>query len=169
MNVKQVLIALTTGATFAVVVGAGSLSGMSRAQADDEADAEQARIRRGFEIAPVPLNLQGKDRQLVGLGSYLVNGVGHCNVCHSAGPATEYAKGGNPYFSCRPSMNISAPFPVSRGLLQVCCTTTAFEAAAGSPASPGFLRRRGAISRGARYCRGSTENFQRAVGLFHRA
>ncbi len=46
----------------------------------------------------MPLNLKGKDRHLVGLGSYLVNGAGHCNVCHSAGPATEYAAGGNPYF-----------------------------------------------------------------------
>lgn len=98
MNVKRVLTAAITGA-FAVVVGAGFSSGISRAQTnDDDTSLEQARIRRGFEIAPVPLNLKGKNGQLVGLGSYLVNGVGHCNVCHSAGPATEYAKGGNPYF-----------------------------------------------------------------------
>jgi hypothetical protein len=102
MNVKQVLIALTTEATLAVVVGVGSLSGISRAHADDEADAEQARVRRGFEIAPVPLNLEGKNRQLVGLGSYLVNAVSFCNVCHSAGTATEYAQGGNPYFKGSP-------------------------------------------------------------------
>jgi hypothetical protein len=98
MYVKQVLVALTTGAMFAVVVGVGTLSGISRAQAeDDRADGEQSRIRRGFEIAPVPLNLEGKDRRLVGLGSYLVNAVGFCNVCHSAGTATEYAPGGSPY------------------------------------------------------------------------
>src|ERR1700676_3390156 len=103
MNVKQVLIALTTGATFAVVVGVGSLSGVSRAQADDDgADAEQSRIRRGFEIAPVPLNLAGKNRRLVGLGSYMVNAVGSCNMCHSAGTATEYAPAGNPYFKRSP-------------------------------------------------------------------
>jgi hypothetical protein len=103
MNVKQVLIALTTGATFAVVVGVGCLSGVSRAQADDdEAAAEQSRIRRGFEIAPVPLNLHGKNRRLVGLGSYMVNAVGSCNMCHSAGTATEYATGGNPYFKGSP-------------------------------------------------------------------
>jgi hypothetical protein len=99
MKVKQVLMALTTAAAFAVVVSIGSLSGITRAQADDDdRDAEQSKVRTGFEIAPVPLNLKGKDRQLVGLGSYIVNGAGHCNVCHSAGPATEYAKGGNPYF-----------------------------------------------------------------------
>ena len=98
MKVKQVLMALTTASTFTVVVSIAFLSGVTRAQADDDRDAEQSKIRIGFEIAPVPLNLEGKNRQVVGLGSYLVNGVGHCNVCHSAGPATEYAKGGNPYF-----------------------------------------------------------------------
>jgi hypothetical protein len=87
MNVKRVLIALTTGATFAVVLCVGSLSGVLRAQADDDdADGEQFKIRRGFEIAPVPLNLEGKNRHLVGLGSYLVNGVGHCRSCR--GPRT---------------------------------------------------------------------------------
>jgi hypothetical protein len=99
MKVKRLLIALTTGATFAVLVGVGSLGGVSRALADDdESDGEQFKIRRGFEIAPVPLYLEGKNRRLVGLGSYLVNGVGHCNVCHSAGPPTEYAPNQNPYF-----------------------------------------------------------------------
>ena len=96
MNVKKVLTALTAGATFAVVVVIGSLCGTGRALADD--DGEQSRVRIGFEIAPVPLNLAGKNRALVGLGSYLVNVLDHCNTCHSAGPAAEFAKGGNPYF-----------------------------------------------------------------------
>lgn len=59
---------------------------------------DDAVVRRGFEIAPVPLNLSGKNRDLVGLGSYLVNAVASCNDCHSAGPAVEFAPGGNPYF-----------------------------------------------------------------------
>jgi hypothetical protein len=46
------------------------------------ADAE-ARIARGFAIAPVPLDLQGKDRALVGLGSYIVNAQSTCNDCHT--------------------------------------------------------------------------------------
>jgi hypothetical protein len=69
---------------------------------DAEEGFNEARVRRGFEIAPVPLNLKGKDRQLVGLGSYLVNGVASCNDCHSADPSTEYAPGGNPYFKGNP-------------------------------------------------------------------
>ena len=96
MNVRKILLATATGASFALAVGAGSLAGILPALADD--DSEEAEVQRGFEIVPVPLNLNGKNLQLVGLGSYIVNGAGHCNVCHSAGPATEYATGGNPYF-----------------------------------------------------------------------
>jgi hypothetical protein len=99
MKVKQVLIALTAGAAFAVLVGFGALSGISRALADDDdAYREQSKIRRGFEIAPVLLNLRHKDPELVGLGSYLVNAVGSCNMCHSGGTATEFAPNESPYF-----------------------------------------------------------------------
>ena len=59
---------------------------------------EASEIKRGFAIAPVPLNLAGKNLALVGLGSYIVNAQSDCNGCHSAGPATEFAPGGNPYF-----------------------------------------------------------------------
>ena len=45
----------------------------------------------------MPLNLEGKNRALVGLGSYLVN-MGGCKDCHSAGPETQFLPGGNPYF-----------------------------------------------------------------------
>ena len=55
---------------------------------------ELQRIIRGFQISPVPLNLQGKDLALVGLGSYIVNGQGGCNDCHTNPP---YAEGGNPF------------------------------------------------------------------------
>jgi len=53
--------------------------------------------------SPVHLNLEGKDRDLVGLGSYWVNALSDCNGCHSAGPATEYiVPTGNPYFLSPP-------------------------------------------------------------------
>jgi hypothetical protein len=52
------------------------------------------RITRGFAIAPVPLNLTGKDRDLVGLGSYIVNAQGGCNDCHTNPP---YEEGGDPF------------------------------------------------------------------------
>jgi hypothetical protein len=54
------------------------------------------RARRGLAIVPegVKLNMKGRDRALVGLGSYLVNAVGGCNDCHTHPP---YAVGGDPF------------------------------------------------------------------------
>jgi hypothetical protein len=77
------------------IICAMKLSHPSQVKAQSYTDS---RIERGFEIAPVPLKLEGKDPALVGLGSYLVNASGGCNDCHSAGPQTEYLPGGNPYF-----------------------------------------------------------------------
>jgi hypothetical protein len=54
---------------------------------------ELQQIFRGYEIAPVRLNLVGKDWALVGLGSYIVNTTG-CNDCHTH---PNWAAGGNPY------------------------------------------------------------------------
>lgn len=77
----------------------GQASGEDRDRRDRDArNDDESRIRRGFEIAPVPLNMEGKNPELVGLGSYIVNAAADCNGCHSAGPQTEYAPGGNPYF-----------------------------------------------------------------------
>ncbi len=55
--------------------------------------AEIARIVRGFRIAPVQLDMAGKDPLLVGLGSYLVN-TGGCNDCHTT---PNFAPGGDPF------------------------------------------------------------------------
>jgi hypothetical protein len=63
----------------------------------DARDTEESKVQRGFDAAPVPLNLDGLDVGLVGLGSYIVNIQADCNGCHSAGPATEYTQG-SPYF-----------------------------------------------------------------------
>jgi hypothetical protein len=52
------------------------------------------RIQRGFEIAPVTLDLTDKDHAMVGLGSYLVNAQGGCNDCHTCPP---YAPGHDPF------------------------------------------------------------------------
>jgi len=88
-----------------VVALAATLAGLAytphRALAQDQGnDDEASLIRIGFAIAPVPLNLEGKNRDLVGLGSYIVNAQADCNGCHTAGgpPSFNYANGGNPYF-----------------------------------------------------------------------
>jgi hypothetical protein len=54
---------------------------------------DQSRIKRGYEINPVALNLAGKNRALVGLGSYIVNTTG-CNDCHTH---PSYAPGHDPF------------------------------------------------------------------------
>ena len=71
------LLGLALGAATCVAFAAGP----ARAT-----DSDTYRILRGFKIAPVPLNLRGLDRDLVGLGSYLVNAAGGCNDCHTAPP-----------------------------------------------------------------------------------
>jgi hypothetical protein len=90
---------LTAAGGIAVVAIAGLLlySPKGQAQSTTTSTIDPVKALRGFQIAPVPLNMQGKDPLLVGYGSYLANAAGDCNGCHSAGPATEYA-GGNPYF-----------------------------------------------------------------------
>jgi hypothetical protein len=62
------------------------------------------RIQRGLEIAPVPLDLAGKDRDLVGLGSYIVNAQGGCNDCHTNPP---FEPGGNPHLGQPERINAS--------------------------------------------------------------
>src|SRR5262245_58484140 len=63
----------------------------STAQQGNSADSE-SEVQRGFAAAPVALNLAAKSRELVGLGSYYVNGVSDCVGCHTG--ATGHLGGG---------------------------------------------------------------------------
>jgi hypothetical protein len=54
----------------------------------------KSEVQRGLAIAPVKLNLRGKNRSLVGKGSYIVNAQGGCNDCHTF---PSYAEGGDPF------------------------------------------------------------------------
>jgi hypothetical protein len=101
MTLRQFLKTIGACAALAVVVLVGMSIPSPHGQAFGQGDAannEASEIQQGFAIAPVPLNLNGKNRALVGLGSYIVNAQGDCDGCHSAGPKTEFARGGNPYF-----------------------------------------------------------------------
>ena len=85
-------------AAIGVLVLAGIATSSQRLRAEDGKNGDgDARVRQGFKIAPVLLNLVGKNRELVGLGSYIVNAQADCNGCHSAGPETEFTPSGNPY------------------------------------------------------------------------
>jgi hypothetical protein len=72
----------------AAIFVASTMLSISAARAE-----ELSQILRGYEIAPVHLNLAGKDWALVGLGSYLVNTTG-CNDCHTH---PNWEDNGNPY------------------------------------------------------------------------
>jgi len=69
-----------------------ALSASAAAAGENQSDAT-VRVKRGFAIAPVTLNFAMRNRERVGLGSYLVNSAG-CNDCHTH---PSYAAGGNPY------------------------------------------------------------------------
>jgi len=118
---------ITAGISVVVVMGVvWMLSSRSRVHAqDDNNQGNNYQVQQGFAIAKqlgIPLNLAGKDPNLVGLGSYLVNAVGDCNGCHSSGsptslfiypylgnsipPAPPFA-GGNPYFNQREKLDLS--------------------------------------------------------------
>jgi len=77
---------------------AGVLAATGIARANDErvtdSDGDRARIKIGYEIAPVPLDTRGKNRALIGLGSYIVNAQSSCNDCHTH---PSFVLGGDPY------------------------------------------------------------------------
>jgi hypothetical protein len=104
MTPKHWLRAAATAAVFAGILFTGLVISSTRLRAHDQ-DDEDSEVRIGFEIAPVHLNLAGKNRELVGLGSYIVNAQADCNGCHSAGPATEFTSDGNPYFGAPTKVN----------------------------------------------------------------
>lgn len=100
MNFYQMVrIAASATALGAVVLVSASSTSHVRLPDDDKTN-EEALVEIGLKIAPVHLNFDGKDRKLVGLGSFIVNGIGDCDGCHTSGgpPNFNYANGQNPYF-----------------------------------------------------------------------
>lgn len=75
----------------------------------DNDEISASTIQRGFDLNPVELNLKGKNRALVGLGSYLVN-TGGCNDCHTNPP---YVAGHDPFLGEEEQIN--APCFLSGG------------------------------------------------------
>lgn len=90
MNAKAI-------ASLVVAVAIGTTAVNIRSGRAEDFDAWRefdSRVGKGFRIAPVKLNLKGKNPRMVGLGSYIVNAQGGCNDCHTAPP---YAEGGDPF------------------------------------------------------------------------
>jgi hypothetical protein len=60
--------------------------GGSYAKNKHQDSISKSKVQEGYRLSPIPknqLNLKGKNRDLVGLGSYLVNGTSDCSGCHS--------------------------------------------------------------------------------------
>ena len=87
---KRVIFFAVSLLVLSVVIGFDSF----RALASQEDTNAKSRVQKGFQIAPVPLDLHNRNRALVGLGSYIVNSQSECADCHSC---PTYAPGHNPY------------------------------------------------------------------------
>jgi len=75
---------------------------------------DDSRVQVGFAYARqqgITLDFSRKDRQLVGLGSYLVNAVGGCNDCHTAPPYTS-----DPYAALGAPKQINIPCYLAGGM-----------------------------------------------------
>jgi len=93
-------------AIVAALVAVALTATLANGQNSIEGSARSAsKVRKGFAIAPVPLNLTGKNPDLVGYGSYLVNAAAGCADCHSSDATTVYAPGGNPSFGQPKKLN----------------------------------------------------------------
>ena len=83
--------------TTALLVAVFTASSPMRSAGNNDQGLD-SRIRQGFAAAPLPLDLRGKSRGLVGLGSYLVNVAGDCNGCHTSDQnGNQFLPGGNPF------------------------------------------------------------------------
>ena len=91
MNRIILLAAFASCFVIAAVLSASAQKGPA-----DGIASENSAIQIGLQIAPVPLDMNGKNPALVGLGSYIVNAQADCNGCHFA-PPSSYASGGNPF------------------------------------------------------------------------
>jgi hypothetical protein len=77
---------LPVAALCAALAFAATPSGSAYADNDKKDDIDRSVVQQGFDASPIPkakLNLKGRDPAQVGLGSYLVNGSGDCNGCHT--------------------------------------------------------------------------------------
>jgi hypothetical protein len=108
------VLAVALGAP-AVLFAASLLSDPQVHAQGDDGPRDESRVRRGLAIAPLPLDLDGKDPALVGLGSYYVNAVASCADCHTNFP--QFLPGGNPFLGQPKQINLAnylkggRPFP----------------------------------------------------------
>jgi hypothetical protein len=98
-------------ALFAGLVLTLSLVSRSPAQEPDE---NGSLVQRGFAINPVQLDLDGKNRALVGLGSYIVNSRGACNNCHTCPSSVGHSTADNPFVTGGTLSEVDTPGPINK-------------------------------------------------------
>ena len=97
-----------------LVLSAVLLSSRRGQTYDSQSENSESKVQRGFDIAPVQLNLDGKNPSLVGLGSYLVNGPGGCNDCHTCPSYVGHSAADNPFVSGGSLSDIAKPGVVNK-------------------------------------------------------
>lgn len=102
MKMKHIVVNAAIASGLLTALGAVTVAAHAQAAQAAQQTHDSWRIKRGFQISPVPLDMTGKDAALVGLGSYLVNAVGDCSGCHTN---PEFAPGGNPYLMQKKKVN----------------------------------------------------------------
>ena len=100
MSLQQIVKATVAASAAGIIALVGLSLGAQKVHADGGADdqgsyEELAKI--GLRIAPAFINISGKDRTLVGLGSFIVNAQSDCTGCHGSDPANEFLPTNNPY------------------------------------------------------------------------
>src|SRR5882672_6734274 len=87
MLIRQLSKTLTAAAVFGAVIVAGMLINSKTGQAANDnngAQDEKRMVEIGLAVAAsegITLNMNHKDPDMVGLGSYLVNVIGDCDGC----------------------------------------------------------------------------------------
>ena len=99
LKITAAMLTFTSVLALSVVVRS---QGPGNGQGNGADDASKIQI--GFAIAPVPLNMNGRNPSLVGLGSYIVNAQADCAGCHST---PTYAEGGDPHLGQPEQINVS--------------------------------------------------------------
>lgn len=109
MTLRKLKPAIGSAAVLSAALAATMMITSPRVRADSGGtNSADPRIEQGFDIAPVKLHTKGLNRDLVGIGSYIVNAQGDCNGCHTSpdyGP--EYSK--DPTFVGNPPPGVVNP------------------------------------------------------------
>ena len=91
MKFNQLMKATSVIAAGAAIVAVMQFSSMKlQAKTQAAVDDEAKLVAIGLRILPDFIDARGKDPNLVGLGSYIVNAQADCNGCHTSDAANEY-------------------------------------------------------------------------------